>query len=73
MDLNFDHQMSLCKSQCLYSNNCLHFLKRAVPLGFNLSNGVTDTLESSSMLIYSELHMGLYTQRMPLDAVLIKW
>jgi hypothetical protein len=24
--------MSLSKSKCLYSNNCLHFLKRAVPL-----------------------------------------
>jgi hypothetical protein len=31
MDLNFDHQMSLSKSKCLYSNNCIHFLKRAVP------------------------------------------
>jgi len=25
MDLNFDHQMSLIKSKCWYSNNCLHF------------------------------------------------
>ncbi len=25
--------MSLSKSKCCYSNNCLHFLKRAVPLG----------------------------------------
>ncbi len=32
MDLNFDHQMSLSKSKCWYSYNCLHFLKRAVPL-----------------------------------------
>jgi hypothetical protein len=32
MDYNFDHQMSLNKSKCLYSNNFLHFLKRAVPL-----------------------------------------
>ncbi len=31
MDWNYDHQMSLSKSKCLYSNNCLHFLKRAVP------------------------------------------
>ncbi len=29
---------------------------------FNLSNGVTDTLESCSMLIHSELRMGLNTQ-----------
>jgi len=32
MDLNYDHQMSLSKSKCWYSNNCLHFLKCAVPL-----------------------------------------
>ena len=32
MDYNFDHQMSLSKSKCWYSNNCLHFLKGAVPL-----------------------------------------
>ncbi len=25
-DQNFDHQMSLSKSKCWYSNNCLHFL-----------------------------------------------
>ncbi len=31
-------------------------------LGYNLSNGVTDTLESSSILIYFETHVGLYTQ-----------
>ena len=31
MDQNFDHQMSLSKSKCWYSNNCLHFLKCAVP------------------------------------------
>jgi hypothetical protein len=40
-----------------------------VLLGFNLSNGVTDTLESSSILIYFSKHMSLYTQkvgRMPL-------
>jgi hypothetical protein len=26
--------MSLSKSKCLYSNNCLRFFKRAVPLQF---------------------------------------
>ncbi len=30
-------------------------------LGFNLSNGVTDTLESSSILMYFSKHMDLYT------------
>ncbi len=34
IDYNFDHQMSLSKSKCWYSNNCLYFLKRAVPLFF---------------------------------------
>ncbi len=29
---NFDHQMSLNKRKCWYSNNCLHFLKPALPL-----------------------------------------
>jgi hypothetical protein len=32
IDKIFDHQMSLSKSKCWYSNNCLHFVKRAVPL-----------------------------------------
>ncbi len=32
-------------------------------LAFNLSNGVTDTLESTTILIYLETHMGLYIQR----------
>jgi hypothetical protein len=31
-------------------------------LGFNLSNGVTDTLECSTILIYFETHVRLYTQ-----------
>ncbi len=35
MDQNFEHQMSLSKSKCLYSNNCLCFLKCAVPLRLN--------------------------------------
>jgi hypothetical protein len=29
---NFYHQISLSKSKCWYSNNCLHLLKQAVPL-----------------------------------------
>ncbi len=33
-----------------------------VHLGFNLSNGENDTLESSSILIYFKTRMGLYTQ-----------
>jgi hypothetical protein len=32
IDSNFDNQVSLSKSKCGYSNNCLHFFKRVVPL-----------------------------------------
>ncbi len=31
-DKKFDRQMSLSKTKCWYSNNCLNFLKHAVPL-----------------------------------------
>jgi hypothetical protein len=37
IDSNFDHQMSTNKSKCLYSNNSLQFLQRAVPLRIWLS------------------------------------
>ena len=39
MDLNFDHQMYLSKCKCWYSNNCLHFLKCAVPFREIVSYG----------------------------------
>ncbi len=32
VDSNFDHHMSLCKGKFWYSDNCLHFSKRTVPL-----------------------------------------
>ncbi len=32
MDYNLYNEMSLSKSKHQYTNNCLHFLKRAVPL-----------------------------------------
>ena len=34
-----------------------------VQLGFNLSNGVNDTLESSTILIYLETPKSIYTRR----------
>ncbi len=46
-------------SLVLETNNKYTF----VQLAFNLSNGVTNTLESSSILIYLETHMDLYTQK----------
>jgi hypothetical protein len=39
-----------------YTNIC-NFMQ----FRFNLSNGVTDTLESSSILIYLETHKGIYS------------
>jgi hypothetical protein len=39
-------------------------------LGFSMN---LDTLESSSILIYSELHAGFYTEWFGLDTALFKW
>ncbi len=39
-------------------------------LGFNSSNGVTDTIETSSILIYSDEHMSLFTQSL---GGMLKW
>jgi hypothetical protein len=50
------------------SDLILQPLEFFVQLAFNLSSGVTDTLESSTILIYSKSHVSLYTQmvrRMP--------
>jgi hypothetical protein len=44
-----------------------------VQLCFNLSNGVTDTLESSTKLIYLETHKSIYTQQSGKMPYLIKW
>jgi len=37
--------------------------KSFAQLGFNLSNGVTHTLESSSILIYFDTRKGIYTAK----------
>ncbi len=50
--------MSLSKSKCWYSNNCLHFLKRCL---FGFFSEV-DTLKSSSLLIYSIKEQSIYTK-----------
>ncbi len=44
--------MSLSKSKCWYSNNCLHFLKRAVSLILNFSNLVHLSLPATFTLVY---------------------
>jgi hypothetical protein len=36
--LHFDHHISPSQSKCWYSNKCLHFLKRAVPLRYPVQN-----------------------------------
>ncbi len=51
--------MSLSKSKCWYSTNCLHFLKHADPLDLNEA----DTLKSSPILIYSTSEQGIYIQK----------
>jgi hypothetical protein len=43
---------------CYYQGNYVF-----VQLAFNFCNGVTDTLESSTILIYFSKHMSLYTQK----------
>ncbi len=42
-------------------------------MGFNLSNGVTDKLESSSILIYFETRKSIYAQKGGQMPYLIKW
>jgi len=48
----------------IYIHIYIHFYVHIfVQLGFNLSNGVTDTLESSSILIYLVQVKGIYMQQ----------
>jgi hypothetical protein len=44
------------------SVNCIN-KHNFVQLGFNLSNVVTDTIESSLILIYFETHISIYIQK----------
>jgi hypothetical protein len=46
------HQMYLSKSKCWYSNNCLHFLKFAVPLYTNY--------QSLQLFMLEFLYSGVY-------------
>jgi hypothetical protein len=41
---SFDQQMSLSKKKCWYSNTCLHFLKRAVPLDYGTLSQIGSSL-----------------------------
>jgi hypothetical protein len=59
-DNNFTHQMSLNKSKCWYSNNCLQFLKRADPLiPYNVIGHTQDkhrsSMAHSSFLIMNKI------------------
>ncbi len=46
---------------------CYKFFINFVQLAFNLSNGVTDTLKSSTILIYFSQVKGVYTQKGHVD------
>jgi hypothetical protein len=63
MHYNFDRQMSLIKSKCWYSNNCLLFLKRAVPFDhYNLfSRPLVPTKYTSGYARFSNLGLSSYT------------
>jgi hypothetical protein len=57
---NFYHQMSLRKSKCWYSNNCLHFLKCAVP--FNRV-GCFEHVSKSDLSSTSNRHLWIWPHR----------
>ncbi len=44
--------MSLCKSECLYSNNSLQFFKRAVPFAIVMLNVLMLKLNVTSIFIF---------------------
>jgi len=67
MDYNFDHQMSLSKSKCLYSNNCLCFLKRAVPF----STTVYSSTKLERLCVVSFFVLGLEQTNSHLIKVLV--
>ncbi len=46
---------------CVFTEKHVHSI--FVQLGFNLSNGVTGTLDSSSKLIYLETRKSIYTRK----------
>ncbi len=50
----------------LFAGN-LQNIQTFMQLGFKLSNGVTDTLESSKILIYWFKAKGIYTQKVSVD------
>ncbi len=62
--------LSMNKTEEHRKKDFLHFF---VQLGFNLSNGVTDTLESSTILLYLETRKSIYTQQCGELPSLIKW
>jgi hypothetical protein len=62
--------IAICIVFIVQAPDANYFMSIFMQLGFNLSNGVTDALESSTILIYSEEHKSFYTRylgRMPSD------
>ncbi len=62
MDYNFDHQMSLSKNKCWYSNNALHFeivlsidfLVKAACLATEENNNFNFNITSSKVFGFKE-------------------
>ncbi len=56
---NFAHKMSLSKSKCWYSNNCLHFLMCSVPLVVSLVKHTSKILKFWGLKICSNFFLQL--------------
>ncbi len=69
IDQNFDHEMSLSNSKCWYSNNCLHFLKHAVP--FRNSDVIIKSKEANHDVTIRQLEVRSWRHKYLL--IFISW
>ncbi len=63
IDDNLDHQMSLSKSKCWYSNNYLQFSKRAVPVQYLCSAKILLINETQNGTKLGPMHGKTYANR----------
>jgi hypothetical protein len=70
---NLAKYASVCHCKPLQLNLRMEITQVLMQLVFNLCNEVTDTLESSSILIYLETRKSIYTQWGGEIPSLIKW
>ncbi len=64
IDYNFDHQMSLSKSKCWYSNNSLHFLMHGVPLSEKyFSTKIFDHFNSPALVAWKLPRLDLIVKK----------